>query len=102
MSNAKILAAAQRTKQFNALIAAGLTLSSTDRQLQNGTLAFTGKVRVGRKTIRPTYAVTASGAVLSNEFVARRVDDDIVGSIDGYRQGLVAVSEILSKRVATA
>jgi hypothetical protein len=100
MSTQKVVAAVQRTKQFNALINAGLQLVSTERQLQNGTLAFTGKIKAGRKTIRPSYKITANGAVLSNEFVARRVDEDLVGSTDGYRQGLVAVAEILSKRVS--
>lgn len=97
MTIAKTLAAAQRTKQFSNLIASGLTLVSTDRQLQNGTLAFSGKLKVGRKTIRPTYAVTATGAVISNEFVARRVSGETPTAT--YRQGLAAVSEILSKRL---
>ena len=98
MTIARTLAAVQRSKQYNALINAGLQLVSTERQLQNGTLAFTGKIKAGRKTIRPSYKITANGAVLSNEFVARRVDEDIVGSTDGYRQGLAAVAEILQKR----
>ena len=55
MSTAKVLAAVQRSKQFKALIESGLKLSSTDRQLANGTLAFTGKVKVGRKTIRQSH-----------------------------------------------
>lgn len=100
MSNPKVIAAAKRTKQFNALIDSGLQFVSTDRQIANGTLAFTGKVKAGRKTIRPSYKITSNGAVLSNEFVARRVDGNIAGSIDGYRQGLLAVQELLSKRIA--
>ena len=88
----KTVNAALRTKQYNALINSGLQLVSTERQLANGTLAFTGKFKVGRKTIRPSYKVTANGAVLSNEFVARRVND--------YREGLAAVAEILEKRTA--
>ena len=99
MSNAKILATVQRTKQFNNLIASGLELVSTDRQLQNGTLAFTGKIKAGRKTIRPTYSVTAAGAVISNEFVARRVGGDT--PVATYRQGLEAVADIFSKRIAS-
>ena len=98
MTTAKTIAAVQRSKPFQNLLAAGLQLVSTDRQLQNGTLAFTGKLKVGRKTIRPTYAVTAAGAVLSNEFVARRVTSE--KATDQYRQGLTAVSEILGKRLA--
>ena len=83
---------ALRTKQFKNLQAAGLSLVSTDRQLANGTIALTGKFRAGRKVIKPSYAITANGAVLSNEFVARRVGD--------YREGLQAVAEILEKRLA--
>ena len=98
MTTAKTIAAVQRSKPFQNLLAAGLQLVSTDRQLQNGTLAFTGKLKVGRKTIRPTYAVTAAGAVLRNEFVARRVTSE--KATDQYRQGLTAVSEILGKRLA--
>lgn len=96
----KTINAALRTKQFNALTNSGLKLVSTERQLANGTLAFAGKFKVGRKTVRPSYAVTANGAVLSNEFVARRVDSDIAGSVDGYRQALSYVSEILTKRIS--
>lgn len=99
MTTAKTLAAVQRTKQFQNLLAAGLKLTSTDRQLQNGTLAFVGKVKVGRKVLKPTYAVTATGAVLSNEFVARRVQGDTPAVV--YRSGLTAISELLSKRMAT-
>lgn len=98
MTTAKTLAAVQRTKQFKSLIDAGLKLVSTERQLSNGTLAFSGKIKAGRKTLRPTYAVTANGAVISNEFVARRVDAET--PVATYRQGLEAVAEILSKRVA--
>lgn len=96
MTIARTLAAVQRTKQYQSLIDSGLQMVSTDRQLQNGTLAFTGKVKVGRKTIRPNYKITANGAVLSNEFVARRVTGTGVAA---YRQGLQAVQEILEKRV---
>jgi uncharacterized phage infection (PIP) family protein YhgE len=98
MTIAKTLASVQRSKQFQNLLNSGLKLVSTDRQLQNGTLAFTGKLKAGRKTIRPTYAVTSTGAVISNEFVARRVA--CAKQTDQYRQGLTAVSEILGKRLA--
>lgn len=98
MTTSKTLAAVQRTKQYQSLLAAGLKLVSTERQLQNGTLAFSGKIKAGRKTIRPAYAVTASGAVISNEFVARRVQAETPMSV--YRQGLQAVSEMLQKRVS--
>ena len=92
MSTNRNIAAVLRTKQFKTLEARGLKLVSTDRQLENGTIALTGKFRAGRKTITPTYAITATGAVLSNEYVARRVSD--------YRAGLTAVAEILDKRLS--
>jgi hypothetical protein len=98
MSIAKSVSAAQKTKQFQNLIAAGLTLVSTDRQLANGSLAFTGKIKSGRKTVRPSYVVTANGAVISNEFVARRVYGST--QVATYRSGLEAVAEILAKRTA--
>jgi hypothetical protein len=94
MSTARAITAATRTKQYQSLINAGLKLVSTDRQLANGTLAFTGKVKAGKKTVRPSYVVTASGAVISNEFVARRVTPG------NYREGLTAVNEILTKRIS--
>lgn len=97
MSTAKTLAAVQRTKQYQTLLDKGLKLVSTERQLSNGTLAFSGKIKVGRKTIKPKLAVTASGAVISNEFTARRIQDTGVAM---YRQGLVAAAELLEKRVA--
>jgi hypothetical protein len=97
MTTSKTLSAVQRTKQYQSLLSAGLKLVSTERQLQNGTLAFSGKLKVGRKTVRPTYAVTANGAVISNEFVARRVQAET--PVATYRKGLEAVSEILSKRL---
>jgi hypothetical protein len=98
MSIAKTLAAVQRSKQFQNLINSGLKMVSTDRQLSNGTLAFAGKIRAGRKTITPTYAVTATGAVLSNEFVARRVEGETPNQT--YREGLNAVAELFEKRRA--
>jgi hypothetical protein len=98
MSTAKSVAAATKTKQYQALIAAGLTDVTTDRQLENGSLAFTGKFKVGRSTVRPRYVVTASGAVISNEFVARRVFGTTQGQT--YREGLEAVAEILEKRIS--
>lgn len=98
MSTSKTLAVVQRTKQFQRILASGLRLVSTERQLANGTLAFTGRVRVGKKTVQPTYAVTASGAVLSNEFVARRVEAE--STVDSYRAGLEAVLDLLTKRTS--
>ncbi len=88
----KSLASVQKSKQFQNLIDAGLKLVSTERQLANGTLAFKGKFGRGRNAITPSYVITASGAVISNEFVARKVSN--------YKQGLTAVAEILEKRLA--
>lgn len=98
MSINKTLAAVRRSKQFNTLIESGLEFVSTERQLANGTLAFKGKIKAGRKTIRPSYAVTANGAVISNEFVARRVEADTLSST--YKMGLAAVNEIFEKRLS--
>jgi len=99
MSIAKSIASVQKTKQFQNLIAAGLQLVSTDRQLANGSLAFTGKLKAGRKTVRPSYVVTANGAVISNEYVARRVSGPT--QVATYRNGLDAVADILSKLIAS-
>jgi RecB family endonuclease NucS len=88
----KQLSAATKTKQYQQLIESGLKMVSTERQLENGTIALTGKVGRGRKATRVNYAITANGAVLSNEFVARRVTN--------YREGLTAVQELLSKRTS--
>lgn len=85
------IASVLRTKQFKKLQERGLQLVSTDRQLENGTIALAGKFKAGRKTIKPSYQITANGAVISNEYVARRVN--------GYTEGLMAVSEILTKRL---
>lgn len=98
MSIAKTLSSARRTKQFQKLTKLGLVLTSTDRQLQNGTLSFSGYYRVGDKTVVPTYSVTANGAVISNEFVARRVKGEKMSDV--YKSGLQAVSELLTKRLA--
>lgn len=94
----RTLNSATKTKQYKQLIAAGLIDTSTDRQLANGSIKLVGKFKQGRKTIRPSYVVTASGAVISNEFVARRVSGET--EIDTYRQGFAAVKEILEKRLA--
>lgn len=98
MTIAKTIATVQRTKQFQQLLELGLELVSTDRQLANGTLTFSGKIKAGKRTLRPTYSVTASGAVISNEFVARRVEAET--PVATYRQGLTAVQELFSKRAS--
>lgn len=88
----KQISAATKTKQFQALIASGLKLTSTERQLANGSIALSGKIGRGRKAQTVNYVITANGAVLSNEFVARRVEN--------YREGFTAVQELLAKRTA--
>jgi hypothetical protein len=97
MSTSKTIAAVQKSKPYQNLIEAGLKFVSTERQLQNGTLAFTGKLKAGRKSIKPSYVVTSSGAVISNEFVARRVSGATPSAV--LRNGLTAVAEILNKRL---
>jgi hypothetical protein len=98
MTIAKTLASVQRTKQFKNLIASNLVLASTDRQLSNGTLVFTGKIGRGRKAVHTKYAITANGAVISNEFTVRRVVSET--AIETYRQGLAAISELFERRLA--
>jgi hypothetical protein len=83
-----------RSPEAQVLLAAGLKFVSTDRQLANGTIALTGKVKN-----RPvSYKVTASGAVYSNGFIAR----DVYESSDAqqYRAGLKAAGELFAKRLA--
>jgi len=78
-----------KNKTLQALITdRKLKLVSTERQLENGTIALVGKIR--KQAV--SYKITANGAVLSNEFVARRV-----GS---YTEGFKAVAELAAKRAA--
>ena len=65
-----------------------LKVVSTETQIANGTIALAGKI----KKQPVSYKITATGAVLSNEFVARRV-----GS---YKDGIKAVGELAAKRAA--
>lgn len=88
----RALSSVTRSKAYQNLLAAGLQDVTTERQAANGSIAFSGKFKAGRKTIRPSYVVTANGAVISNEFVAR--------TVSSYREGLQAVAEILEKRLA--
>jgi hypothetical protein len=78
-----------RSKGFQTLLADHkLKLVSTERQLENGTIALAGKIR--KQAV--SYKITAAGAVLSNEFVARRVED--------YREGIQAVTELADRRAS--
>ena len=88
----KQLSAATKTKQYQQLIDSGLKLVSTERQLENGTIALAGKVGRGRARATVNYTISADGNVRSNRFVARRVEN--------YREGLTAVQELLSKRTS--
>ena len=88
----KTLTKALQSPEMKALQAAGLKVVSTDRQLENGTIALAGKIR--KQPV--SYKVTATGAVLSNEFVARRVTGDT--EYKQYKAGLQAVVDLASKR----
>jgi hypothetical protein len=90
----KAINKALQTPEAQALLAAGLKLKSTKRQLANGTIALTGRVK--KRAV--SYKITATGSVLSNEFVARRVLESTEGQL--YRAGLRAAAELLAKRKA--
>lgn len=88
----KQISAATKTKTYQQLINAGLKMVSTERQLENGTIALAGKVGRGRNRATVNYTISADGNVRSNRFVARRVEN--------YREGLSAVQELLAKRIS--
>jgi hypothetical protein len=90
----KTIAKALQSKEAQTLLTAGLKVVSTDRQLANGTIALAGKVK--RQPI--SYKITAAGAVLSNEYVARTVFGATQAAV--YKAGLKAAGELLAKRVA--
>ena len=89
----KTIERALQSKEAQTLLAAGLKVVSTDRQLANGTIALAGKVK--RQPI--SYKITAAGAVLSNEYVARTVLAD--SPLKQYKAGLKAAGELLAKRL---
>lgn len=89
-----------KSPQYTKLVSTGLKLVSTQRQLENGTLAFTGKVKAGRRTIRPEITITAGGAVISNKFTARWADAGNYGTASRYKQALVEAHELVQKRLA--
>lgn len=91
------LRAATKSKQFAALLDSGLEMVSTDRQIKNGSIQLTGKFKVGKSTIQPKYVVTANGAIISNEFTARRTDP--TGKVSMYRDAFRQVQELLMKRL---
>jgi hypothetical protein len=78
-----------KSKGLQALITERkLKVVSTETQLANGTIALVGRIKKTPVSLK----VTANGAVLSNEFVARRV-----GS---HAEGFKAIAELLDKRFA--
>jgi hypothetical protein len=85
-----------KSRQYTALIDAGLKMVSTDRQIANGSVALTGKIGRGRRAVTANYVVTANGAVLSNDFVARRVYGDTISA--QYKNGFAAIQELMEKR----
>lgn len=94
MQPTKTLKTIIRSPEAQVLLAAGLKFASTERQLLNGTIALTGKVKN-----RPVnYTITARGAVVSNGFVARQVCE--VSDAQQYRAGLKAAGELFAKRLA--
>jgi hypothetical protein len=88
----KTITKAIESAEAQALLASGLKLVSTARQLQNGTIALVGTVR--KQPV--SYKITANGAVLSNEFVARMVKGAY--PLQQYRAGLRAAGQLLAKR----
>ena len=90
----KTLTKAIESPEAQALLSAGLKLVSTERQLANGTIALAGKIR--KQPV--SYKITATGAVLSNEYVARTVTGKTATA--QYRAGLKAAGELLAKRLA--
>lgn len=97
----KIISEIKKMTEFKALTNANLVLTSTDRQLRNGTLVFQAKLGKGKgKNAKVAeYSVTGQGAVISNKFVARRINSD--KQINLYRQGLNAIADLVNKRLST-
>lgn len=100
MLNKNTLSQLKSSPQFKNLEKAGLRLVSTQRQIDNGTLSFAGKVRVGRTVIEPDFQVTAVGMVISNKRSARFVQGK--SQIATYREGMTAVADLLFKRMLAA
>lgn len=90
----KTITRALKSPEAQALLNAGLKVVSTERQIANGTIALVGKVR--KQPV--SYKITATGAVLSNEYVARQVFADTEYGV--YKAGLKAAGELLAKRQA--
>lgn len=90
----KTLSKAIQSQEAQALLSRGLKFVSTDRQLKNGTIALAGKIRKTPVSLK----ITANGAVLSNEYVARTVSSP--SALTQYKQGLRAADELLQKRFA--
>lgn len=87
-----VLSNALRTREARALLAAGLKDHSTKKQVKNGTLHLAGWIRRRPVSIK----ITGTGAVISNEFVARQVFAESESAM--YRAGLGAARELVAKR----
>lgn len=90
--NAQRAVSALQTTEAQQLISAGLRFTSSTRQLLNGTLRFEGKL--GTRKVQ--YCITANGAVISNNFTARRVKGRTAA--EKYRAGLRSAVQLLNKR----
>jgi hypothetical protein len=89
----KTIVRAIESAESQSLVSQGLKLVSTQRQLQNGTIALSGTVQ-GQEV---SYKITANGIVLSNDYVARKVKGSY--PLQQYRAGLRAAGELLAKRI---
>jgi hypothetical protein len=88
----KNVLAALQTKEAQELLNRGLKFTSSGRQVKNGTIVLRGRIK--RQPV--SYKITASGAVLSNEYVARQVFASTPKTL--YKRGLAAAAELLEKR----
>lgn len=90
----KTISKAIESLEAQVLMARGLNLVSTARQIENGTIALSGKIRNTMVSLK----ITATGAVLSNEYVARTVFE--ATPLKQYKAGFRAADELLAKRFA--
>jgi len=94
MTNSTTIISAIESNEAQELYATGLKLTSTDRQLQNGTISLIGTVN--KQSVK--YLITASGKVFSNGFLVRTVRGAY--PLQQYRAGLKAAAQLLSNRTA--
>lgn len=91
--NFKTLSKALDSQDAHQLLGNGVKLVSTQRQLDNGTISLAGTVR--KQAI--SFKITATGAVMSNDFVVRYVSGTY--PLQMYRAGLKTAVELLNKRM---